>query len=117
MTFLFDVFFTVTALNATALYPEMYQLPSQRSYVAALQQLFGIAGLILGVALAKSLGVTLGWSVMALIFGVIGAGSLYVSILGSFEDPRYSDAPLAFREAMSETQKNAASYALSWPVF
>lgn len=106
LTFVFDVFFTVTALNATALYPEMYQKPEQRSYVAALQQMFGIAGLILGVALAKSLGQTLGWSGMALLFGLIGAGSLYVSVLGSFENPRYSDAPLAFRAALRETFRN-----------
>ena len=105
-TFLFDLFFTVTALNATALYPEMYRTPQQRSFVAALQQLFGIAGLILGVALSKSLGETVGWSIMGLTFGVIGAGSLYVSILGSFENPAFSDAPLAFRAALRETFRN-----------
>ncbi len=105
-TFLFDLFFTITALNATALYPEMYQKPQQRSFVAALQQMFGIAGLILGVALAKSLGETMGWSSMALIFGIIGAGSLYVSVLGSFENPAYSEAPLALRQAIRETFRN-----------
>ncbi len=106
LTFVFDLFFTVTALNATALYPEMYRKPEQRSYVAALQQMFGIAGLILGVALAKSLGEGLGWAGMGLLFGVIGAGSLYLSLLGSFEDPRYSQAPLAFGQALRETFRN-----------
>lgn len=106
LTFVFDVFFTVTALNATALFPEMYQDPPQRSFVAALQQLFGIVGLILGVALAKSLGVTLGWPAMALIFGIIGSLSLYVSVLGSFEDPRYRDEPLGFKQALHETFTN-----------
>lgn len=106
MTFVFDLFYTVTALNATALYPEMYQEPQQRSFVAALQQLFGIAGLILGVALAKSLGQTLGWSLMALVFGAIGAASLYVSVLGSFENPAYGEAPLALRQALVETFRN-----------
>nr|WP_275107333.1 MFS transporter [Sulfobacillus harzensis] len=105
-TFIFDLFFTFTALNATALYPEMYQEPGQRSFVAALQQMFGIADLILGVAFAKTLGLTIGWAAMGLIFGLIGALSLYVSVLGSFEDPRYSDQPLAFRQAISETFKN-----------
>lgn len=106
VTFVFDVFFTVTALNATALFPEMYQVPAQRSFVAALQQMFGIAGLILGVALSKSLGQTIGWSRMALIFGVIGAASLYVSLLGSFENPAYRSAPLDFRQAFRETFGN-----------
>lgn len=106
LTFVFDVFFTVTALNATALFPEMYQRPRDRSFVAALQQMFGIAGLILGVALAKSLGVGLGWSTMALLFGIIGAGSLYISVLGSFENPSYSEAPLEFSAALKETFRN-----------
>lgn len=106
LTFVFDLFFTVTALNATALYPEMYQEAGQRSFVAALQQMFGIAGLILGVALAKTLGVTLGWSTMGVLFGFIGALSLYVSVLGSFENPSYAAEPLAFRQALTETFRN-----------
>ncbi len=107
MTFLFDLFFTVTTLNIMALFPEMYQEARQRTFVSALSQVFGIAGLILGVALSKSLGQTLGWSAMALAFGLLGSGSVYVALMGSFENSVYRAAPaLPFREAFRVTFAN-----------
>ena len=83
MTFLFDLAFTFTALNANALYPEMYQDPRDRAYVSALQQVFGIVGLIAGVALSKSLGQSIGWSRMAWIFAAVAIASMYVSAGGA----------------------------------
>ncbi|MCY0874785.1 MAG: MFS transporter [Firmicutes bacterium] len=106
MTFLFDFFFTFVALNIGALYPEMYRTARDRSYVSAWQQLFGILGLIAGVALSKSVGQALGWSTMAAVFAVISVISLYLSLAGSFEDPSYRDEPLAFKQALGETIKN-----------
>ncbi|WP_206831697.1 MFS transporter [Alicyclobacillus fructus] len=107
MTFLFDLAFTFTALNANALYPEMYPDPRDRAYVSALQQVFGILGLIAGVALSKSLGQALGWARMAWLFAAVAAGSIYVSLLGSFEtgDP---GEPFSWREAVRETFRNPA---------
>ena len=43
----------------------MFQEARPRAYVLALMQVFGIVGLIIGVALSKSLGQTLGWPLMA----------------------------------------------------
>ncbi len=107
LTFLFDFFFTVTTLNIMALFPEMYQEPRQRNFVSALSQVFGIAGLILGVALSKSLGQTIGWSAMALAFGLLGAASVYVALLGSFENPVYRAVPaLPLKQALTATFSN-----------
>lgn len=106
VTILFDLAFTVTALNIGALYPEMYQTKSDRSYVSALQQFFGILGMIIGVALAKSMGQILGWGTMGMVFAIIGAISLYVSLYGSFENPMYRETPLQLKEAIAQTLKN-----------
>ena len=106
MTFLFDLFFTFTALNAGALFPEMYPAPRDRAFVSALQQVFSIIGMIAGVALAKSLGTALGWHTMGLIFAGIGALTMYVSLFGSFENPKYSEEPFKLREALQATFQN-----------
>lgn len=106
MTFLFDFFFTFVALNIGALYPEMYRTDRDRSYVSAWQQLFGIVGMIVGVALSKSLGQALGFGTMAGLFAVIAILSLYLSLAGSFEDPAYRQEPLRFSPAVKETVKN-----------
>lgn len=106
VTLLFDACYTFTVLNIGALYPEMYQSKKDRSSVAALQQMFGIIGLIIGVALSKSIGQSYGWSFMALVFGVITAISLYLSLYGSFENAAFREAPLHFGEAVRQTFKN-----------
>ncbi|SIS67946.1 MFS transporter [Alicyclobacillus vulcanalis] len=107
MTFLFDLSFTFTALNANALYPEMYPDPRDRAFVSALQQVFGIVGLIAGVALSKSFGQSLGWSRMAWLFAGVAIASLYVSLWGSFEskDPA---PPFSWGQALRETFRNRA---------
>ncbi|GHO80293.1 sugar transporter [Ktedonobacter sp. SOSP1-85] len=106
LTFIFDLCFTVTALNFGSLFPEMYQEKRTRLYVGALLQLFAILGLMVGVALSKSLGQTLGWQTMALVFAGIGVVSLYVSVYGSFENPAYREQSFSFREAVTSTFRN-----------
>ena len=106
LTFIFDLCFTVTALNIGSLFPEMYQEKRTRLYVGALLQLFAIIGLIVGVALSKSLALQLGWSTMALVFAGIGAVSLYISVYGSFENPAYREQPFRFFEAITATFRN-----------
>jgi len=106
VTLLFDLCFTFVALNVGALYPEMYQSAQDRSNVAAMQQIFGIVGMIVGVALSKSVGQSAGWGTMALVFGAIALVTLYVSLYGSFENPAYREQPLHFRTALRETFRN-----------
>jgi len=107
LTFLFDLFFTFTALNIGALYPEMYKTKRDRSYVSAYQQLFGIVGLIAGVALSKSLGQLLGWGVMAGLFAIVSVISLYISLYGSVETGASDgEQAMPFRVALRETFSN-----------
>lgn len=106
MTFLFDVFFTLTTLNADALYPEMYPRPKDRALVSALQQVFSIIGMIIGVALAKSIGMSFGWQTMGWIFAGIGALSLYGSLYGCFENREHHTEAFRFGEAFKATFQN-----------
>ncbi|MCI0182209.1 MAG: MFS transporter [Acidibacillus sp.] len=106
LTFIFDIGFTLTALNVGSLFPEMYQEEKSRVYVSAMQQVFGIIGLIIGVALSKSLGQTLGWSTMAIIFAIISVVSIYVSLYGSFENPTYRQESFQLGKALKATFQN-----------
>ncbi|MCY0887639.1 MAG: MFS transporter [Alicyclobacillaceae bacterium] len=106
VTLLFDLCYTFVALNIGALFPEMYPSAKERSSVVALQQFFGIVGLILGVALSKSLGQSVGWSAMAILFAAITVITIYISLYGSFENPAYRKTSLRLREAVRETFRN-----------
>lgn len=106
LTFLFDLFFTFTALNAGALFPEMYPDQRERAYVSALQQVFGIIGTIVGVALSKAFGTALGWHTMGLVFAGIDLITMYISLYGSFENPSYRENPFLLREAIKATFQN-----------
>ncbi|MDP9729461.1 MFS transporter [Alicyclobacillus tolerans] len=106
LTFLFDFCFTLAALNAGSLFPEMYQEEKSRAFVSALQQVFAIVGLILGVALSKSLGESLGWSKVAALFAGIAFVSIYVSLYGSFERSGQTESAFHLKEAVASTFRN-----------
>jgi len=105
-TFLFDLFFTLTALNAGALYPEMYPKEKDRAYVSAFQQVFSIVGMIAGVALSKSLGTTLGWHTMGWVYAGGGLISIYTALMGCFENPENRVQTFRFLEAFKATFNN-----------
>lgn len=107
LTLIFDAAFTFVALNIGSLFPEMYQEARPRAYVAALMQVFGIIGLIVGVALSKSLGMTVGWSIMGGAFGLLAIVTVYLSLAGSFENPIYSEqTAFSLKPAMAATFQN-----------
>lgn len=107
--FLYDGFYTLVILNWTALFPEMYKAQDERTRVSAYRQVFGIIGSILGTALTSILYKLYGWTAMAVIFGIISLIFLYISLLGSKEDPSYIEkGSLPFFKAIAETFKNKA---------
>ena len=67
------------------LFPEMFPDLRQRARVSGWRQLFAIPGLILGIALAPVIYGSLGWHWMGIIFGLITALFLYISLWGSRE--------------------------------
>jgi len=85
--FIYDTLFTVVILNWTALYPEMYPTLEERSQVAAIRQVFGLVGIVIGVALAPMVYSSIGWGGMGLVFAAFTAVGMYISLLGSEEHP------------------------------
>lgn len=102
--FIYDTLFTVVVLNWTALYPEMYRTLEERSQVAAIRQVFGLLGIVVGVALAPMIYSSLGWAGMGLLFAAITAVGMYVSLLGSEEHPElHGEKPVALGPALKYT--------------
>jgi GPH family glycoside/pentoside/hexuronide:cation symporter len=105
--FLFDLLFTFVVLNWTSLFPEQFRTLAERAQVSAYRQVFGIVGLILGVALPPAISGALGWGPMGVIFGIITAIALYVAIAGVKEKREFSlDPSLGLIEALSSTLRN-----------
>ncbi|MFC1568186.1 MFS transporter [Candidatus Margulisiibacteriota bacterium] len=87
---LFDGFYTVTILNWSALYPEMFPTLKERSQVNAIRQSFGMVGLVLGVAIPPLIYGSLGWGWLGAIFGTIISVSLLIALFGCHEHMQYS---------------------------
>ena len=85
---IFDLLWTLVALNWTALFPEMIKDEKERASVSGWRQVFSLLGVLVGVALPPVL-VGADWSRrggMALIFAAITSATFGLSLLGSKED-------------------------------
>jgi len=104
---LFDLFYSFTFINWSALYPEMFTTLKERSTVNALRQTFVFIGFIFGVALPPAIYSSFGWPAMGAIFGFIIAVCLLISLLGSREHIQYSrEKQLALWPSIVATFKN-----------
>lgn len=108
MVFLYDVLFVTVVLNYSALFPEMYQSIRDRAYVSSWRQMLGIVGMIVGVAIPPLLYPLLGWGAMGMIFGVIAAVFLALSLWGSRENPGAVHSAFRLTEAIKHTLGNRA---------
>lgn len=104
--FFWDGLYTMVFLNYTALFPEMYTGLAERSRVSAWRQVFGILGMILGIALAPLVYGAVGWAGMGVIFALTATVSVLVSLWGSKENP-------AFGEKQSLNIVSALKYTLA----
>jgi len=90
--FFFDGFYTFVILNWTALFPEMYPSLAERAQVSAWRQALGIVGSIIGVSLPPMIYPVIGWAGMGIVFAVLTALTLFLSLLGSRENPAFAEA-------------------------
>ena len=103
----FDGFYTITVLNWSSLYPEMFPSLKERSQVSAFRQTFGMLGLLLGIAVPPIIYGAVGWGMMGAIFGTIISFSLLISLWGSKEHAVYSkEKQLALWPSIKATFKN-----------
>lgn len=104
---IFDGLYSLTMINWTALFPEMFSTLRERTQISAFRQTFGVLGLFLGVALPPMIFGSAGWGQMGLIFGGAMTLSLLVALWGSRERKEYEyDPPLSFWKALKETLEN-----------
>ena len=113
---LFDLCYTIVVLNWAALFPEMFRTLKERAEVNAYRQSFGMAGLIIGIALPPLIYTTLGWPAMGAIFGALIIVAYYISLWGSEEkEPPRDEKSLGILDAFKNTfiNKSFATFASS----
>ncbi|MCF8566089.1 MFS transporter [Alicyclobacillus tolerans] len=76
----YDTMFNVTMVNWSALFPEIFHSPKERASASAWKQMFGIVGLVAGLALPQMIASKIGWPLMGAIFGGITVVTLLTTI-------------------------------------
>jgi GPH family glycoside/pentoside/hexuronide:cation symporter len=110
---LFDLFYVVTVLNWTSLFPDMYRTIEDRSKTQAWRESIGVVALMIGVSSPPILYARFGWSAMGLGFAIIGTAGFLVSILGArtavaTQDSTPRAAPLSVLTAFRQTATNGS---------
>lgn len=108
---IFDLLWTIVAMNWTSLFPEMITEAGERASVSGWRQTFSVVGLLLGVALPPIL-VGSDWSgrgSMAIWFGAIASFTMGLSLLGSKENPRVQhEVQPGLKESLLATFRNTS---------
>jgi Na+/melibiose symporter-like transporter len=105
---LYDILFVIVVLNYSALFPEMFVTIQERAAVSSWRQMFGILGLIVGVALPPLLYSHIGWKAMGFIFGVLSLLFFAVMIRGCVERGQHDAVSFKFMQAVRLTLMNRA---------
>jgi GPH family glycoside/pentoside/hexuronide:cation symporter len=104
---LFDTMYTFVILNWTSLFPEMFSELNERAEVSAYRQMFGVIGLIFGIAAPPLIYSTLGWLWMGVFIAVVTAITMYISLFGVHEKEEFRlDKPLNIKDALIATFHN-----------
>lgn len=77
---LYDTLYNLTMVNWSALFPEMFRHSSTRATASAWKQMFGIIGLVAGLALPPALASAIGWPLMGALFGAISIATMLTTI-------------------------------------
>ncbi|MUT67541.1 MFS transporter [Paenibacillus sp. NEAU-GSW1] len=104
----FDVLFVMVVLNYSALFPELFVTIKERAAVSSWRQMFGIIGMIIGVALPPLVYSELGWGVMGVVFAAIALVFFCVMLTGSKERGTAPEATIPFVQAIKYTFANKA---------
>ncbi|GAA4076539.1 MFS transporter [Nonomuraea soli] len=104
----YDVLHVVVVLNYVALFPEMFVTIAERAKAASWRQLFGIIGMIVGVAAAPMLYPAIGWPAMGAAFAVVALVFFALSLTGSKERVQDAREHFGFMKAVRYTLTNRA---------
>ena len=113
---LYDTFYNITMVNWSALFPELFHTSTARAYASAWKQMFGIIGLIAGLALPQMIASNIGWRPMAIIFGILSIATLFTTI-PSFDLRHRREQALNQSEASDHTVTLSVRHALKYTLF
>lgn len=105
---LFDILFVMVVLNYSALFPEMFTTMKERASVSSWRQMFGILGMIIGVALPPLVYGKLGWGPMGAIFAGIALLFLIIMVSASKEKVVVQREQIGFLQSLKFTFSNKA---------
>ncbi|TVX94321.1 MFS transporter [Paenibacillus agilis] len=104
---LFDILYVLVILNYSALFPEMFITIRERAAAASWKQMFGIVGMLVGVALPPLIYSEYGWESMGLVFGLCSAVFLLVTAAGAKERSNVNATkPIDLVKALRLTLRN-----------
>jgi GPH family glycoside/pentoside/hexuronide:cation symporter len=88
---IYDMLQSIVTLNQDALFPEMYQETSNRAGGASVRQFIGaMVGTGAAVALTPTIYGELGWTALAVLWGLVAALMYFLSLVGIQENPAFS---------------------------
>ncbi|OME84122.1 MFS transporter [Paenibacillus sp. FSL A5-0031] len=105
---LYDIMFVMVVLNYSALFPEMFTTMKERATVSSWRQMFGILGMIIGVALPPLVYANMGWGPMGAIFAGIALIFFIVMVSASKEKIVVSREEVGFVQSLKFTFSNKA---------
>ncbi|CAM4012665.1 MFS transporter [Paenibacillus alkaliterrae] len=105
---LYDVLFVMVVLNYSALFPEMFTTIKDRAVVSSWRQMFGIVGMIIGVALPPLVYGNLGWGPMGAIFAGIALLFFIIMVSSSKEKMVVRREEIGFLQSLKFTFSNKA---------
>ncbi|WP_424767172.1 MFS transporter [Paenibacillus sp. sgz302251] len=105
---LYDVLFVMVVLNYSALFPEMFTTIKERATVSSWRQMFGIIGMIIGVALPPLVYGNLGWGPMGAVFAGIALLFFIIMISASKEKMVVQREEVRFIQSLKWTFSNKA---------
>lgn len=91
--FLYETAATILWGNYGALFPEIFRDTKSRANTSAIKQVFAILGLIIGIAVTPFVYGLVGFTKMAIIYGIVGGLILIYSVLGCHEDKEIALQP------------------------
>ncbi len=103
---LYDTFGTAIFNAYYALLPEMFPGSRERTDTATRMNIVLTVALLLGIALPIPLSKAIGWGPMGILFGVIGAATIFIGLRGLFETGNAPPTLLSFRKALRTTLVN-----------
>ncbi|WP_141500536.1 MFS transporter [Paenibacillus luteus] len=105
---LYDILFVMVVLNYSALFPEMFTTMKERATVSSWRQMFGIVGMIIGVALPPLVYGNLGWGPMGAIFAGIALVFFIIMVSSSKEKTVVDREEIGFVQSLKFTFSNKA---------